>query len=136
MGDISVSTNDDYAYTGIKIIFKLISVFLLFPLMWSGGIDYYRTLFIFLFGKTIDLFFMKNKEKHFLLIVWNVFNQIIGIIACAFSFCAMVASFSKLFGLYSIQINIGLMICTITWILKDIAKFILLSIDVNFVNKG
>lgn len=84
MGDISVSTNDDYAYTGIKIIF----------------------------------------------------NQIIGIIACAFSFCAMVASFSKLFGMYSIQINIGLMICTITWILKDIAKFILLSIDVNFVNKG
>lgn len=48
----------------------------------------------------------------------------------------MVASFSKLFGIYSIQINIGLMICTITWILKDIAKFILLSIDVNFVNKG
>ena len=127
MGDISVSTNDDYAYTGIKIIFNLISVFLLFPLMWSGGIDYYRTLFIFLFGKTIDLFFMKNKEEHFLLIVWNVFNQIIGIIACAFSFCAMVASFSKLF---------GMMICTITWILKDIAKFILLSIDVNFVNKG
>lgn len=36
MGDISVSTNDDYAYTGIKIIFNLISVFLLFPLMWSG----------------------------------------------------------------------------------------------------
>ena len=51
MGDISVSTNDDYAYTGIKIIFNLISVFLLFPLMWSGGIDYYRTLFIFLSKK-------------------------------------------------------------------------------------
>ena len=62
----------------------------------------------------------------------NVFNQIIGVIACAFSFCAMVASFSKLFGMYSIQINIGLMICTITWILKDIAKSILLY----FVNKG
>ena len=78
---------------------------------------------------------MKNKEEHFLLIVWNVFNQIIGIIALHFPFVLWLQVF-QVICIYFIQINIGLMICTITWILKDIAKFILLSIDVNFVNKG
>lgn len=125
--------NNEYAYTGIKIIFNLISIFLLFPLIWNGGIDFYRTLFIFLFGKVIDLFFTKNVETNRFLRVWEFVNQVLGMIACAFSFCAMVTSFSDLFIGYLLEINCILMSCAVTFILIDFVKFIKLFVSIHFI---
>ena len=65
MGDISVSTNDDYAYTGIKIIFNLILY------------KYNLPILVKLFQKVI---FMKKtddlKKKYF---DFNLKNTIIGV---------------------------------------------------------
>ena len=123
--------NNEYAYTGIKIIFMLITVFLMFPTMWEGGINYYRTLFIFLFGKQIDLFFLESNEKVKLFNFWNTINQVIGTIACAFSFCAMIPDFFATFKKFSIQINIILIICIVSYTAKDLMKFIILTIKRN-----
>ena len=126
--------NSEYAYTGIKIIFNLISVFLLFPLIWNGGIDFYRTLFIFLFGKVIDLFFTKDVETNSFLKIWKFANQVLGIVACAFSFCSMVTNFSNMFVKYLLQVNCILMSCVVTFILSDFIKFIKLFIEIHSVD--
>ena len=126
--------NNEYAYTGIRIIFMLISVFLMFPIVWDGGINYYRTLFIFLFGKIIDLFFLEPNERFNLFTFWNILNQIIGTIACAFSFCAMITSFSNLFVKYLIEVNCILMSCVVTFVLADFVKFIKLFINIHFIS--
>lgn len=52
-----MSPEDKYAYKGIKIIFSLVSVMLMVPLLVNTEQTYYRTLFIFLIGKVVDLFF-------------------------------------------------------------------------------
>lgn len=126
-----MNCNNEYAYTGIRIIFMLISVFLMFPIVWDGGINYYRTLFIFLFGKIIDLFFLEPNERFNLFTFWNIINQIIGTIACAFSFCAMIPDFFNLFKKYTIQVNIILMICIVSYTFKDLMKFIILTVKRN-----
>jgi hypothetical protein len=92
-----VNSEDKYAYRGIKIIFALVSVMLMFPLLVNGEETYYRTLFIFLIGKVVDLFFANESENKLFFKVWDITNQIIGAGACAFAFCAMIPDFAKLF---------------------------------------
>lgn len=128
--------NTEFAYTGIKIVFTIISVLLMFPLIWSGGVNYYRTLFIFLFGKIIDLAFRVNKEDIYYLRIWDIFNQILGTFSCAFSFCAMIPDFFALFEKYTVWVNAVLMLFVISCGLKDIIKFIALTIKINFISEN
>lgn len=126
--------SNEYAYIGIKIVFTIISVLLMFPLMIHGGINYYRTLFIFLIGKIIDLAFGITRESNYRLRVWDMINQILGTAACAFSFCAMIPDFFALFKKYAIWVNMLLMLFVISCVLKDIFKFILLTIKINTIS--
>lgn len=128
--------NSEYTYTGIKIIFTIISILLMFPLMLDGGINYYRTLFIFLFGKVIDLVFRINSEDIYYLRVWDIFNQIWGTFSCAFSFCAMIPDFFILFKKYTVLVNMLLMLFVISCGLKEITKFIILTIKINFISEN
>lgn len=58
---------DNGKQNDIKIIFSLISLLLIIPMLLSGGDSYYRTLFIFLINRVIDMFFEKKiMNQHFL----------------------------------------------------------------------
>ena len=103
-------------------------------MIWDGGVDFYRTLFIFLFGKVIDLFFTKDIETNHFPKTWEFVNQILGIITCAFSFCTMITSFSNLFVKYLIEVNCILMSCVVTFVLADFVKFIKLFINIHFIS--
>lgn len=123
-----MTTRNNYAYLGIRIIFTLIAVFLMVPLMRSGEASYYQILFVFLFGRMIDLIFVKFEGTPNWLKVWNMVMCIIGIVACAFSMCAMIPDFSELVKRYVVQVNIVLMFYVVLYIIKDVITFIYLAV--------
>ena len=81
---------------GIKIIFSLISLFLMIPLLISNESgNYYRTLFIFLINRIIDMFFGENNSEKIFFIIWHLINQWLGVIACAIAFCSIDLEFQN-----------------------------------------
>lgn len=130
-----MSPEDKYAYKGIKIIFSLVSVMLMVPLLVNTEQTYYRTLFIFLIGKVVDLFFKDESGNVLFFKIWDIANQIIGAFACAFAFCSMIPDFVLLFKDNLLQVNVVLMICVISCMLKDVAELVVLAIKIKSVKK-
>lgn len=130
-----MNSKEEYTYRGIKIIFTIISVMLMFPLLVNGEQTYYRTLFIFLIGKVIDLFFKDENKDALWLKIWDIVNQYVGSVACAFAFCAMIPDFSKLYSVYVDEVNTALMLCVISCLLKDIAVQLYLTIKIKLIKK-
>lgn len=130
-----MSLEDKYAYRGIKIIFALVSVMLMFPLLVNEESAFYRTLFIFLIGKVVDLFYKDESEKKIFFRIWDIINQIIGAGACAFAFCSMIPDFANLFTNYLMQVNIALMSCVVSCMFKDIAELVFLAIKIKLISK-
>ena len=131
-----MSTEDKYAYRGIKFIFSLISVFLMFPSFINGDSTYYRTLFIFLIGKVVDLFFKDESENVLRFKIWDIANQIVGATACAFSFCLMIPDFASILTLHLSNANIFLMACVLSCMIKEIALLIYLAIRTKRINEN
>lgn len=123
----------EHEINNLKIIFSLISVLLMVPLVKNGGENYYRTLFIFLINRIIDMCFKKDDSAESFLIVWSFFNQWIGVIACAFSFCAMLPDFAKTFTGIAIPINITLLVVSLSCLFNEMVKLMLLSIREHLI---
>lgn len=131
-----MNSKDEYKYRGIKIIFTIISVMLMVPLIKDGGQSFYKTLFIFMIGKVIDLLFNDESKDFIFFAVWDIINQYLGILTCAFSFSALMPDFiSLLSDKASLAINYSLTVSVVSFLFKDIAIQVYLTIKVKLVKR-
>lgn len=87
----------DKKISELKIIFSLVSVFLMAPQLITSGSGYYKTLFIFLINRVIDMILKKQDVGSEFLKIWGFINQWLGVLTCAFSFSLLMSDFSALF---------------------------------------
>lgn len=87
----------DKKISELKIIFSLISVFLMAPQLITSGSGYYKTLFIFLINRVIDMILKKQDVGCEFLKIWGFINQWFGVLTCAFSFSLLMNDFSAIF---------------------------------------
>lgn len=119
----------------LKIIFSLISLFLMIPPLISGDESYYRTLFIFLINRVIDMFFKRKSNETVFFVVWSLINQWIGVVACAVAFCSIAPDFADVCKAYSNQINTMLFVSAISCVLKEMAVLIVTSVKESLVKE-
>ena len=77
----------EYGSKSLKIMFSLITIFLMIPLLVSNNDDknYYRTIFIFLASKDIDLLTTSSVVNIKMFRYWDFINQFVGSILAALS---------------------------------------------------
>ena len=119
----------------LKIIFSLISLFLMISPLINGEDSYYRTLFIFLINRVIDMFFRRKTNETLFFVVWSLLNQWIGVIACAIAFCSIASDFAEICKSYANQINIGLFVSAISCVLKEMVTLIVISVKESLIKK-
>lgn len=112
----------------LKIIFSLISLLLMLPPLINNDNSYYRTLFIFLINRVIDLFFAKENHEKAVFIAWSLLNQWLGAFACVLAFCSLVPEFLIICQSFSSFINIGLFVSAVSCVLLDLVLLIYKSI--------
>lgn len=119
----------------MKIIFSLISIFMMLPPFISGDTSYYRTLFIFLINRVIDMCFKKNKNDITFLIVWSLINQWVGVVACALAFCSLDPDFQMICEKHSALINVCLFVAAVSCVLKEMSLLVVLSVKEKLVKE-
>lgn len=119
----------------LKIIFSIISLFLMISPLVKNDTSYYRTLFIFLINRIIDMCFEKNSDETTFFVVWSLINQWIGILACAVAFCSIAEDFLEICKPYSDQINIMLFVSAISCVLNEMIKLIAISVKENLIKR-
>lgn len=119
----------------LKIIFSLISLFLMIPPLINVEDSYYRTLFIFLINRVIDMFFRGKTNETLFFVVWSLLNQWIGVVACAIAFCSIAPDFAEICKSYANQINIGLFVSAISCVLKEMVTLIVISVKESLIKK-
>lgn len=119
----------------LKIIFSLISLFLMIPPLINNENSYYRTLFIFLINRVIDMFFQRKSNETIFFVVWSLINQWIGVLACAIAFCSIAPDFAKICKSYSNLINIILFVSAVSCVLKEMALLIVLSVKERLIKE-
>ena len=119
----------------VKIIFSLISLFLMLPMLLAGDSNYYRTLFIFLINRVIDIILQEKRDIPVFLMAWSLINQWLGVIATAVAFCSIAPDFANLFAKHSMVVNLALFIAAISCILNELLELIVISIKEELVIK-
>ncbi|MBO5474339.1 MAG: hypothetical protein J6A08_11250 [Lachnospiraceae bacterium] len=119
----------------LKIIFSLISLFLMIPPLINGDNSYYRTLFIFLINRVIDMTFKRKNNETVFFVVWSLINQWIGVLACAIAFCSIAPDFAEICKSYSDQINITLFVSAISCVLKEMIVLIVISVKESLLKE-
>lgn len=105
----------------IKCIVLAISFALLFPVCQSTDTSFYRTVFVYQIGATIDVIFVVANKKTLenqVMVAWNVVNAVAGAISCAISFLGMAENdwISEL--PFVMFLNIILMLTIFSYLLK------------------
>lgn len=118
---------------GLKLVFSLISLFLMMPLLLNGDESYYRTLFIFLINRVIEMFFEKNGDDKNFFIVWALINRWYGVLSAALAFCSIVPDFAQMCMPYSDIINYLLFVAALSCVLKELLVLIVRSIEEQMV---
>lgn len=124
---------NDNKQDNLKLIFSLISLLLMIPPLISGDANYYRTLFIFLINRVIDMFFKDSGKENTFFIVWALINQWMGVIAAALAFCLIAPDFVEICKPYSVEINSGLFVAAISCVLKEMSVQIVQSVKEKLV---
>lgn len=119
----------------MKIIFSLISLFLMIPPLVNGDDSYYRTLFVFLINRVIDMFFKRKNNESVFFVVWSLMNQWIGVLACAVAFCSIAPDFAEICKSYANQINVALFVSAISCVLREMAGLIVSSVKENLIKE-
>lgn len=119
----------------LKLVFSLISLLLMIPPLINFETSFYRTLFIFLINRVIDMFFRKRNNENTFFVVWSLINQWIGVIACSLAFCSLEPDFLSICDPYSDKINIGLFVAALSCVLKEMLMLILQSIKEQMVKE-
>ena len=117
----------------VKIIFSLISLLLMIPPLINGDGNYYRTVFIFLINRVIDLFFKRKIDDGLFFAIWAEVNQWIGVGVCALAFCSMVPDFAQICLPYAKKINLGLFISAVSFVANEGSGLIVCSAKENLI---
>ncbi len=117
------------------MVFSLISLFLMLPPLMSRNDSYFRTLFIFLINRVIDMIFNEKTEENIFFTVWSLLNQWIGVIACAIAFCSIAPDFADMCKNYSDIINACMFIAAASCVLKDMVELIIVSVKSDLIIK-
>lgn len=113
----------------LKVIFSLISLFLMLPPLFTNEPSFYRTLFIFLINRVIDMLFGEQDDYTLFFKIWALINRWMGVLVSAIAFCLLNSDFSKLFSIESLQIiNIGLFVVALSFVLKEMIMLIVISV--------
>ena len=120
---------EDKKANELKIVFSLISLLLMLPPLINLDAGYYRTLFIFLVNRVIDMVLKKSVSQHSFFEAWDFVNQWFGTFACALAFCSIAPDFYRLFENYKLMLNIVLFIAALSCVLKDIISLITISVQ-------
>lgn len=126
---------EDSKQDNLKIIFSLVSLFLMIPPLINGDNSYYRTLFVFLINRVIDLSFERKTNEAVFFVVWSLLNQWIGVLACAVAFCSLAPDFAEICKFYSGQINIALFVSAISCVLKEMTVLIVISVKESLIKE-
>lgn len=118
---------------GLKFIFSLISLLLMIPSLVNGDVNYYRTLFIFLINRVMDLFYKKKNVNGKFFAIWALFNQWLGALAVAFAFCSILEEFRLIFSTYANCINKSLFGLAVSFVLRDLLILVTDSIKEELV---
>ncbi len=117
----------DKKVSELKIIFSLISVFLMIPQLVSSGSGYYKTLFIFLINRVIDMILKKQDVHYEFMKVWGFINQWLGVLTCSFSFSMLMNDFSVLLTSYMDALDILMFVVVVSCVLREFATLIIVS---------
>lgn len=117
----------------LKIIFSLISLLLMIPPLINGDESYYKTVFIFLINRVIDLFFKRKSDDGLFFSIWAEINQWIGVVVCAVAFCSMVPDFAQVCQPFAGKINIALFIAAISFVANEGSTLIVSSAKENLI---
>lgn len=120
----------------IKIIFSVISLVLMVVPLLKGTAEYYRTLFIFLINRVIDLFFQTEYDEPGFFSIWEFINQWAGAIICALSFCLMVPDFLSFFNTkVKTVVNILLFLTAVSFVTKDFVHMAIRSFKTRIFHR-
>lgn len=119
----------------LKFIFSLISLFLMIPPLIDCDKGYYRTLFIFLINRVIDMFFKNKNNESVFFVIWSLLNQWIGVVACAIAFCSLEPEFAEICKSYSNQINMILFVSAVSCVLNEMIELIITSIKEKLIKQ-
>lgn len=114
----------------LKIIFSLISVFLMIPQLITSGSGYYKTLFIFLINRVIDMILKKQDVHCEFLKIWGFINQWVGVLTCAFSFSLLMDDFLAIFTSHAYildVLDILMFVIVVSCVLREFAILIIKS---------
>ena len=126
------STNEKQSY--LKLIFSLISLLLMIPLLITGDENYYRTLFIFLINRVIDMVYATKHNESIFFVIWGLINQWMSIIVCALAFCSITPAFREILLNTSKWVNLALFACAILCVAKEMLILIIDSIYEKLIN--
>ena len=105
---------------GVKHVFSLISVVVIFVTLINGGAGYYGMLFIFLINRVVDGFFEQCESKYTLFAVWEVLNKFLGIVAVTLALGLLTSDFAALWGQYLRMIDYGLFAVVLSYVFEEI----------------
>lgn len=117
----------------LKIVFSLISILLMIQPLINGQNSYYRTLFIFLINRVIDISFETENKEGIFFTIWSLINQWIGVIASAVAFCALTPGFMTIFNSYSKNVSIFLLVSAISCVFKEMLILIIISVKEKLI---
>ena len=105
----------------LKCIVLAISFALLFPVCQSTDTSFYRTVFVYQIGATIDMIFVVANKKTLenkVMVVLNIVNAVAGAISCAISFLCLAENDWISTLPFVMLLNIMLMVTIFSYLLK------------------
>lgn len=129
----------EYESKSLKIMFSLITIFLMIPLLVSNNDDknYYRTIFIFLASKDIDLLTTSSVVNIKMFRYWDFINQFVGSILAALSCALLFDDFASIFNDKIIWcLKICLILSVLSIILKELFELLVLGIKTKLITNN
>lgn len=121
-------TKNQIIKRNIKLLFTIISMVLMIPLVISSSGDYYRTLYVFLIVKVVDLCFVDFSESYTFFNALDIVNRYISILACAIAFAALVPEFAKMIAIKQNMISYMLFGVVVFGILREGAELVMFEV--------
>lgn len=125
--------NSNEKADNVKIVFSIVSILLMLAPLVSRDGTYYRTLFIFLINRVIDMTFKGPTNEMLLFKIWALWNQWAGVLASAIAFCLLTPDFFNLVSKYMIMINAMIFTVALSCVLNDATILISESLVENVI---
>lgn len=126
--------NQNHAPENLKIIFSLISVLLMMPMLVDGADeDFFKTLFIFLINRIMDMLFQSDNYRSVFFSSWKLINRWVGVVACAIAFSSILPKFSGFLGGNKNVIAFILFLSAISCVARELIELVVISIKEDLV---